>query len=106
MTTFDERERAFENRYIHDQELAFRAEARRNRKAGLWAAGLLGLSGAEADAYAASVLATAAEGGGAEAVVHKLLGDFQAANVSVSEHRIRREMESMLAQEAERLRVE
>ncbi len=106
MTTFDDREKAFENRYVHDQELAFRAEARRNRKVGLWAAGLLGQSGAEAEAYAASVLATAAEGGGAEAVVHKLLGDFQAADVSVSEHRVRREMESLLAKEAERLRLE
>lgn len=106
MTTFDDREKAFENRYVHDQELAFRAEARRNRKVGLWAAALLGRSGADADAYAASVLTTAAEGGGAEAITQKLLRDFQAANVPVSDHRIRREMESMLAQEVERLRVE
>ncbi len=106
MTTFDDREKAFENRFAHDQELAFRAEARRNRKVGLWAAGLLGRTGAEAETYAASVLAVATEGGGSEAVVQKLLHDLQAADVHVSEHQIRREMESVLAQVIERLKVE
>ena len=106
MTTFDDREKAFENRFAHDQELAFRAEARRNRKVGLWAAGLLGRDGAEAETYAASVLAAATEGGGSEAVVQKILRDLTDAGLHVSEHRIRREMESVLAQVLERLRVE
>ena len=106
MTTFDDREKAFENRFVHDQELAFRAEARRNRKVGLWAAGLLGRVGAEAETYAASVLATGTMGGGSEAVVQKILEDVQDAGLNVSEHRIRKEMESVLAQVLERLKVE
>ena len=56
MTTFDERETAFENKFAHDAELKFKAEARRNKLVGLWAAGLLGKSGAEAAAYASEVV--------------------------------------------------
>ena len=106
MTTFDDRERAFENRFAHDQELAFRAEARRNRQVGLWAAGLLGRTGGEAETYAASVVATATEGGGSEAVVGKLKEDLQRADVHVSEHQIRREMETLLARAIEHVKAE
>ena len=104
MTTFDDREKAFENRFAHDQELAFRAEARRNRKVGLWAAGLLGMEGPDAENYAASVLAAGTEGGGSEAVLRKLSHDLQAGRVHLSEHRIRREMEAVLAQVTEELK--
>ncbi|MGQ0564851.1 MAG: DUF1476 domain-containing protein [Gemmobacter sp.] len=76
MTTFDEREAAFEAKFAHDEEMQFRAEARRNKLAGLWAAGLMGLSGADADAYAMSVVQSDFEQAGSEDVVRKLAGDL------------------------------
>ena len=105
MTTFDDREKAFENRFAHDQELFFRAEARRNHDVALWAAGLLGRRGEEAENYAAAVLAVALEAGG-EAVIGKLRQDFAAADVHVSEHQIRNHMDIELAKALERLRSE
>lgn len=76
MTTFDDRERAFETKFAHDAEMQFRAEARRNKLAGLWAAGLLGKTGPDADAYAAEVVkADFAEAGDAD-VVRKLAADL------------------------------
>ncbi len=76
MTTFDDRENAFENKYAHDAEMQFRAEARRNKLAGLWAAGLLGLSGDAAAEYAMSVVSADFEEAGNEDVVRKLAGDL------------------------------
>jgi hypothetical protein len=76
MTTFDDRESAFENKYAHDEEMKFRAEARRNKLLGLWAAGLLGKSGDEAAAYAKSVVASDFEEAGDEDVFRKLKSDL------------------------------
>ncbi|RVV99486.1 DUF1476 domain-containing protein [Mesobaculum littorinae] len=76
MTTFDDRERAFENRYAHDAELAFRAAARRNRLLGAWAADLLGLSGEEATAYEIEVLRADLAEAGDEDVYAKLATDL------------------------------
>ena len=76
MTTFDDRENAFENKYAHDEQMKFRAMARRNKLAGLWAAGLLGKTGEAADAYAKEVVAADFEEAGDEDVVRKLLGDL------------------------------
>ena len=76
MTTFDDRENAFENKFAHDSEMQFRAEARRNKLAGLWAAGLLGKSGDEAAAYALEVVSADFEEAGNEDVVRKLAGDL------------------------------
>lgn len=76
MTTFDEREHAFENKFAHDAEMQFKAEARRNKLAGLWAAGLMGLSGDEAAAYAMSVVQADFEEQGSEDVVRKLVADL------------------------------
>ncbi len=106
MTTFDDRERAFENLFAHDQELAFRAQARRDHAVALWAAGHLGLAGAEAEAYAAALLTAATEGNGDETVVAKLLADFKAGDVHISEHQIRRHMQTELAVASERLKTE
>ncbi|MCY1128010.1 DUF1476 domain-containing protein [Frigidibacter sp. RF13] len=78
MTTFDERENAFENKFAHDEELRFKVAARRNKLVGLWAAGLLGKSGADADAYAKSVVIADMEEAGDEDVVRKLAGDLGA----------------------------
>jgi hypothetical protein len=76
MSTFDDRENAFEAKFAHDADMQFRAEARRNKLAGLWAAGLLGKSGAEADDYAISVVSADFEEAGSEDVVRKLAADL------------------------------
>ena len=89
MTTFDDRERAFENKYAHDQELAFRIAARRNRLLGEWAAGLMGLSAGDSDAYARSVIQADFEEVGDEDVIRKLLGDLKAAEVDIDDASIR-----------------
>ena len=98
MTTFDDRERAFESKYAHDEELRFRVIARRNRLLGMWAARLMGLSDAEADAYAKDVIRADFEEAGEEDVIRKLLGDMTAAGVETDETRIR---EALAHKEAE-----
>ena len=89
MTTFDDREQAFENKFAHDQEMAFRITARRNRLLGQWAAGLMNLTAAEADSYAKSVVQADFEEAGDEDVIRKLLGDLTTAGVEIDDARIR-----------------
>ena len=98
MTTFDDRERAFETKFAHDEELRFRVIARRNRLLGGWAARLMGLSDAEADAYAKDVIRADFEEAGDEDVIRKLLGDLTAAGVETDESKIR---EALTHKEAE-----
>lgn len=93
MTTFDDRERGFETKFAHDQDMAFRITARRNRLIGQWAAGLMGLSAAETDAYAKAVVQADFEEMGDEDVIRKLLGDLVSANVDIDESRIRHALE-------------
>ena len=76
MTTFDEREHAFESKFAHDAEMQFKAEARRNKLLGLWAAELLGKSGDDAEAYAQEVIKSDFEEAGHEDVVRKVAGDL------------------------------
>ncbi|GGW28384.1 aldolase [Gemmobacter lanyuensis] len=76
MTTFDDREKAFETKFAHDAEMQFKAEARRNKLAGLWAAGLLGKSGDAAAEYALTVVQADFEEAGVEDVVRKLAADL------------------------------
>lgn len=80
MTTFDDRENAFENKYAHDAEMQFKAEARRNKLLGLWAATLLGKSEADAKAYAMDVVKADFEEAGDEDVYRKLAGDLGGAS--------------------------
>jgi len=89
MTTFDDRERAFENKFAHDQEMAFRVIARRNRLIGVWAAIQMGLTPAETDAYAKAVVQADFEEAGDEDVIRKLLGDLVSAGVETDEGTIR-----------------
>lgn len=89
MTTFDDRERAFEAKFAQDEEMQFRILARRNKLLGIWAARLMGLSEAEADAYSKDVIRAEFEDGGDEDVVRKLLGDLTSAGVECDETRIR-----------------
>jgi hypothetical protein len=96
MTTFDKREEAFERKFAHDEELKFKATARRNRLLGQWAAGLLGKSGPDVDAYVKEVIAADMEQAGEEDVFRKIRSDFDAAGVSQSDHQIRRAMAEMM----------
>lgn len=105
MTTFDERKAAFENRFVHDEELRFKAMARRNRKLGLWAAALLGKTGAEADAYSEAVLLSDFERAGDEDVFAKIRADFDAAGIEQSDHQIRRTMDELLQDAASELNI-
>lgn len=93
MTTFDDRENAFENKFAHDAEMQFRAEARRNKLVGLWAAGLMGKSGEDATAYAMTVVEADFEEAGIEDVVRKLSADLAG---KASDHEIRAKMAEML----------
>ncbi|MEM6383852.1 MAG: DUF1476 domain-containing protein [Pseudomonadota bacterium] len=96
MSSFDKRKEGFENKFAHDEELKFKAEARRNKMLGAWAAEKLGLSGGEADDYAKSVVLADFEEPGDEDVYRKVKGDFDAKGVDVSEHQLRREMAELM----------
>ncbi len=97
MTTFDKREEAFEQQFAHDEELKFKATARRNKMLGLWAAEKLGLTGAEADSYALSVVMVDFEDTGEHDVMRKLRKDFDAKGVVQSDHQIGRTMNELMA---------
>jgi hypothetical protein len=97
MTTFDKREEGFEKQFAHDEELRFKATARRNRILGLWAAEKLGLSGAQADTYAKDVIMAALDNADESGVFHKIRQDFDNKGVVQSDHQIRRTMDEMMA---------
>lgn len=103
MTTFDDRQRAFEQKFSHDQELRFRVVNRRNKLLGLWAAQELGKSGADADAYAKEVVLSDFEAPGEEDILNKILKDFQAAGVDLSAHRIKKHMDELMAAAKEQI---
>jgi hypothetical protein len=97
MSGFDEREKVFETKYKHDQDLKFKVEVRRNKLLGLWiATELLGKSGEDADAYAKDVISSDFEEPGEEDVVRKIMADIEAGGVDFSEHRLRTRMEEFL----------
>ncbi len=98
MTTFDEREQAFENKFARDQEMTFRIIARRNRLLGLWAAEQMKLTPEEADAYAKAVVQAEFEESGDEDVVRKLYGDLVSAQVEIDETAIRTAMDEKLVE--------
>lgn len=96
MTTFDKREEGFEKKFAHDEELRFKAMARRNKLLGLWAAALLGKMGPDADAYAKEVVMAEFEAAGDEEVFAKIAKDL--AEKGVSEQQVRTQMNELLAQ--------
>jgi hypothetical protein len=102
MTTFDKREEGFEKKFAHDEELQFKAMARRNKMLGLWAAGLLGKSGAEAEAYAKEVVLADFEEAGDNDVVRKVVKDL--AGKGVTEQQIRAQMGDLLTQAVEQIK--
>lgn len=98
MSTFDDREKGFERKFVHDQELEFKALARRNKLLGLWVAEQMGLKGADADTYAKEVVKADFEEAGHEDVFRKVRRDLDAKGIDVSDHRIRRQMEDLLVE--------
>ncbi|HZU64096.1 MAG TPA: DUF1476 domain-containing protein [Novosphingobium sp.] len=98
MTNFQDRERAEEAKFAHDEEMEFRIQARRNRLLGLWAAERMGLSQVEADAYGKSVVQADFEESGDEDVIRKVLGDLVAAGIEAEEAEVR---SALKAKEAE-----
>jgi hypothetical protein len=96
MTTFDKREEGFEKKFAHDEELRFKATARRNKLLGLWVAEKLGKTGTEADAYAKAVVMSDFEEAGDNDVLRKIQADLAAGNVDLSEHQLRRKMDELL----------
>ena len=98
MSSFNEREKGFENKYKHDEELRFKVTARRNKLLGLWAAGRMGLTGAAADAYAREVVRSDFEAKGDADVLQKVLADLTAKKLDVSEHAVRRRMDELLVE--------
>ena len=106
MNTFDKREEGFERKFAHDEELEFKANARRNKLLGLWAADLMGISGDEAEAYAKEVVKSDFEEAGDEDVFRKVRSDFDAKGVDQSDHQLRRMMEELMATAKEQIQSE
>lgn len=98
MSSFDDREKAHEKKFQLDQELEFKAQARRAKLVGLWVAGLIGLKGDEAEAYAKSVVIADLEEAGEEDLFRKLRTDLDLHSVELSDHQIRARMEEALAE--------
>ena len=105
MTSFDERKDKYEKKFAHDAELKFKAEARRNKLLGQWAAELLGISGAGIDAYVQSLIRADLAERGDEDVFRKLRADFDKAGVAQTDHQIRRHMDEFLVKAAEELQA-
>jgi hypothetical protein len=105
MTTFDKREEGFEKQFAHDEDLKFKANARRNKLLGLWAAEKLGLSGADADAYAKAVVMADFEEPGDNDVFKKIRQDFDAKGVAQSDQQIRRIMDELMAKAVAEIRA-
>lgn len=104
MSEMSDRQKGFENKFAHDEELRFKATARRNKLLGLWVAEKLGKSGAEADAYAREVVAADFEEVGDDDVLRKVKNDLEAGGVVQSEHQIRRTMDELLAEAIEQVK--
>jgi hypothetical protein len=102
MTTFDKREEGFEKKFAHDEELRFKATARRNKLLGLWAAAALGKSGPDADAYAKEVVAADFEEAGDDDVVRKVVGDLGG---KATEAEVRSKMQELLAEAVKQIQA-
>ena len=97
MTTFEEREKGFEAKFLHDQELQFRIMNRRNRLLGLWAAEMMGFAGMDAQSYAGDVVAADLERPGDDDVHDKVHADLRTHGIDLSDHRLRRKMNALIA---------
>jgi hypothetical protein len=106
MASFEDREKGFERKFAHDEELKFRATARRNRLLGLWAAEQMGIAGDAAQAYAREVIKADLTEPGEEDVFRKIRADFDAKGVSQSDHQIRRKMAEFMGEAVAQIETE
>ncbi len=106
MTTFDKRKDDAEARFSREQELQFKATARRNKLFGLWASERMGLAGADAEAYAKEVVIADFDRPGDDDVLDKVHKDLVASGVEISEHRLRKEMDRLMEDAKEQVRTE
>ncbi len=106
MASFEERGDAFEKKYAHDEQLKFKAEARRNKLLGLWAADKIGFTGEKAEEYAKEVIRADLEEPGDEDVFRKIRQDFDSHKVDQSDHQIRRTMEEKMVEAIEQIKQE
>lgn len=104
MTLFQDRERAFEQMFVHDEEMRFRALALRNKMLGRWAAERLGLADEPADAYMEEIRNRVADADGEETVAAKLREDFAARSLDITESDIRRKMGALLRDAIEQVK--
>lgn len=105
MSTFDKREEGFERKFAHDEELRFKAMARRNKLLGLWAADKLGKTGPDAEAYAKSVVMADFEEAGDDDVFRKIRADLDAGSAAQSDHQIRRTMDELMARAIDEIKA-
>jgi hypothetical protein len=103
MTTFDKREEGFEKKFAHDEELRFKATARRNKLLGLWIAQKLGMSGVDADTYAKEVVQADFEEAGDDDVFRKVRQDLDAKGVSASDQEIKTQMIDLMAKAVQQI---
>ena len=96
MSTFDDREKQFEAKFQHDQELQFKVNVRRNRLLGEWAGGLMGLAGDDLREYAKEVVQSDFDKPGDEDVLEKVLGDLNAKNIQINTHQVRKQMDDLM----------
>jgi len=106
MSSFDKREKGYESKFAHDEELKFKATARRNKLLGRWAADIMGLSGDEAEHYAKGVVLADLEEPGEEDVFRKLRKDFDGRGIEQSDHQIRRNMAELMDEAVEQIESE
>jgi hypothetical protein len=106
MTSFEDREKGFERKFAHDEELRFKATARRNKLLGLWAASVMGITGDAAQAYAREVIKADLEQPGEEDVFRKIRKDFDAKGVHQSDHQIRRKMSELMGESVAQIEAE
>jgi hypothetical protein len=106
MAGFNDREKGFENKFKHDEELRFKATARRNKLLGLWAAEKMGIEGDAANVYAMEVVKSDFEEAGDDDVLRKVLGDLEAKGIETSKHIVRKHMDDLLTTAIEQVRSE
>jgi hypothetical protein len=106
MSSFDDREKQFEAKFQHDQELQFKVTARRNRLLGEWAGELMGLSGEALKAYAGDVVQSDFDKPGDEDVLEKVLADLNGKNIQASNHQVRKQMDDLLAEAKKQVMAE
>ena len=106
MNTFDDREKAYEKKFAHDEELKFKATARRNKLLGRWAAEKMGLTGDEVESYAKGVVLADLEEPGEEDVFRKVRQDFDDKGIDQSDHQIRRTMDELMAEAIQQIETE